>query len=273
MKYLGGKHGIGNDISQFLFKVCPPDIVKGYLEPFCGSLGVFKHMTNKGYNKYIASDLHPDLIEMWKKIQNNSLKLPKNISEKDYEKLKHEKSPNALKAVAGFGMSFGGVYFQSYAQKYAGDSGRNFYQEMKRSLDKIAPFIQKDNVNFYNKSYKHWNPNNMLIYCDPPYENTSGYSTGDFNHVQFWDIIRKWSKNNYVFISEENAPKDFKCVWKRNKRRTVSSKKRGYKLEKLFVYKEGLYFDKMSKRMTRRNIQSNINKKKHKKTHRNTRKT
>tara|TARA_B100000902_G_C26707897_1_gene620464 strand:- start:90 stop:602 length:513 start_codon:yes stop_codon:yes gene_type:complete len=170
-------------------------------------------------------------------------------------------------------MSFGGVYFQSYAQKYAGDSGRNFYQEMKRSLDKIAPFIQKDNVNFYNKSYKHWNPNNMLIYCDPPYENTSGYSTGDFNHVQFWDIIRKWSKNNYVFISEENAPKDFKCVWKRNKRRTVSSKKRGYKLEKLFVYKEGLYFDKMSKRMTRRNIQSNINKKKHKKTHRNTRKT
>jgi len=60
MKYLGGKHGIGKHIAEFMVKECPPDNVDGYLEPFCGSLGVFKQMTDKGYNEYIASDYHPD---------------------------------------------------------------------------------------------------------------------------------------------------------------------------------------------------------------------
>ena len=41
----------------------------------------------------------------------------------------------------------------------------------------------------------------MLIYCDPPYQHTTGYSTGGFDHDKFWDTMRKWSKNNYIFIS------------------------------------------------------------------------
>ena len=53
MKYLGGKHGIGKDIAEYISEQCNPDEVKGYLEPFCGSLGVFKNMTDKGYKKYI----------------------------------------------------------------------------------------------------------------------------------------------------------------------------------------------------------------------------
>ena len=83
MKYLGGKHGIGKHIAEFMTKECPPDNVDGYLEPFCGSLGVFKQMTDKGYNEYIASDYHPDLIAMWKQLKDNKLKLPSEISEKE----------------------------------------------------------------------------------------------------------------------------------------------------------------------------------------------
>ena len=256
MKYLGGKHTIGKDISKVLNDLCPPDIVDGYIEPFCGSLGVFKQMVDKDYDRYIASDAHPDLIEMWKKLQDKSLKLPKTISEKQYYKLKEAKSPNALKAVAGFGLSFGGVYFQSYSQKYAGDSNRNFYNEMKRSLDKIAPLIRKKNIKFYNKSYEKWNPKNMLIYCDPPYEDTASYSTGDFDHDKFWNIMRQWSKHNYVFISEENAPKDFKTLWKKEKWRTISSKKRDFKTEKMFVYKDGLVNKLKSRKKTRKQVKT-----------------
>ena len=73
MKYLGGKHGIGKLIAEYITQVCPYNTVDGYLEPFCGSLGVFKNMTDKQYKKYIASDMQPDLIELWKKIQNNNL--------------------------------------------------------------------------------------------------------------------------------------------------------------------------------------------------------
>ena len=80
MKYLGGKHGIGKQIAEFLLTICNDKVIDGYLEPFCGSLGVFKHMTNiEKYKKFIASDIQPDLIEMWKQIQNNKLKIPNNI--------------------------------------------------------------------------------------------------------------------------------------------------------------------------------------------------
>ena len=252
MKYLGGKHGIGKLLAEFMIKKCPPETVNGYIEPFCGSLGVFKNMTDKGYKKYIASDFQPDLIEMWKKIQNNKLKIPNEISEEMYNKLKHSKSPNALKAVAGFGLSFGGKFFAGYAQKWAGNSGRNFLNEFKNSIEKIKPKIKDSNIHFYNKSYTEYNPSNMLIYCDPPYKSTEGYSTGEFDHDKFWETMRKWSKNNCVFISEESAPSDFTIVWKKQKRRTLDKENRFYSYEKLYAYK-GSSFLKTKKNTTKKN--------------------
>jgi DNA adenine methylase len=239
MKYVGGKHGIGKRIAHFLVNQCNAASVNGYLEPFCGSLGVFKHMTDKEYKNYIASDKQADLIEMWKKLQKNTLHIPKNISEEEYNRLKNAKSPNAMKAVAGFGLSFGGKYFAGYSQKWAGKSGRNFLNEFKNSIEKIKPTIQKKNVVFYNKSYTDFTPHNMLIYCDPPYKSTQGYSTGDFDHELFWDTMRKWSKDNCVFISEESAPSDFKVVFKISKRRTLDKTSRFYRDEKVYSYQGG----------------------------------
>jgi len=266
MKYLGGKHGIGKLLAEFMMKNCPPEKVNGYIEPFCGSLGVFKNMTSKGYKKYIASDFQPDLIEMWKKIQSNKLKIPNEISEEMYNKLKTAKSPNALRAVAGFGLSFGGKFFAGYAQKWAGNSGRNFLNEFKNSIEKIKPHIQSNNIHFYNKSYADYNPSNMLIYCDPPYKSTEGYSTGDFDHELFWETMRKWSKNNCVFISEESAPKDFIVVWKKQKRRTLDKENRFYSYEKLYAYKNFKTKQTNKSTNTYKKKKTNINKtKKHKK--------
>jgi DNA adenine methylase len=239
MKYLGGKHGIGKFIVDVMTAICPPaHALNGYLEPFCGSLGVFKNITDKGYKKYIASDKQPDLIEMWKKVQNGTLRVPNSISEEDYKKLKHAKSPNALKAVAGFGISFGGKYFAGYAQNWLDSSGRDYLREFKNSIEKVKPVINKSNVHFYNRDYDTFKPENMLIYCDPPYKETEGYSTGAFNHELFWDTMRKWSKNNCVFISEESAPKDFKVIWRRKKFRSLSRTNKFYREEKLFVHED-----------------------------------
>jgi DNA adenine methylase len=248
MKYLGGKHGIGKAIAEFLINKCSEENISGYLEPFCGSLGVFKHMTiNNKYKKYIASDVQPDLIEMWKKIKNNTLTIPDKLNEEEYNRLKLSKSPNAMKAVAGFGLSFGGKFFAGYAQKWAGNSGRNFLNEFKSSIEKIKPSIQKNNVHFYNKSYIDFKPYNMLIYCDPPYKNTEGYSTGDFDHDLFWETMRKWSKHNCVFISEESAPSDFIVVWKKSKRRTLDKTSRFHKYEKIYTYKGISLYNKTKK--------------------------
>jgi len=246
MRYLGGKHKIGEQIAQYMMKQCPPDKVDGYLEPFCGSLGVFKHMTHHGYKKCIASDLQPDLIEMWKQLQNNTLKIPDKMNETEYNRLKDLPSdkPNAQRAMVGFFLSFGGKYFGGYAQKWEEKGGKDYLQTLKNGLEKMRPLIQSNtiensSISFVNKSYLDWNPQRLLIYCDPPYRKTEKYTaTEPFDHDLFWETMRKWSQHNTVFISEETCPPDFKSVWSHSKKRTLTSnlKNRKVKKEHLFVY-------------------------------------
>lgn len=241
MKYVGGKQKMGSKISEYMMKHINPSNVNGYLEPFVGGCGVFKNMVEYNFKTCIGSDFHKSLIMMWVALQKNTLIFPKNISEKMWKKFKNEKTDSALKGLFGFGLSFGGDYFSGYIQKYAGTSGRDFYVELKNSLKSIQQKINKNNVKFYHKKYNDWKPTNMLIYCDPPYKDTTQYKVESFDHNKFWENMRQWSKNNYVFISEENAPKDFKCVWKQSKLRSLTpdKEKMHVSLEKLYVYKKG----------------------------------
>jgi DNA adenine methylase len=77
----------------------------------------------------------------------------------------------------------------------------------------------------------------MTIYCDPPYENTTNYGT-KFDHNLFWEIMRKWSETNDVYISSYEAPEDFECVWEASKRVTLGHDKGNVKYERLFKLKE-----------------------------------
>ena len=92
------------------------------------------------------------------------------------------------------------------------------------------------------KNYLQYKPKNKLIYCDPPYEKTTGYSTSvDFDHKLFWETMRKWSENNVVFVSEYNAPKDFVMISSCKKYSSLSG--RGsvdVRTEKLFIHKSFL---------------------------------
>jgi len=245
MKYLGGKQRLGKHIEPIIKKYWNESL-SGYLEPFCGALGVLKNMTNISSN-IIANDYHPDLIKMWKDVQENKFNYPESISEKEYNDAKLLKSPNALKSFIGFGMSFGGRYFGAYSDKYLGDKKENFCKEMSNSLQRIAPLIK--NVKFTNKDYRKLKPKNMLIYCDPPYKETTypiKYRTDIkyydvFDNDEFWDIMRLWSKNNMVIISETSAPADFKCIWEKAINRSASKSKNTKKIdkirsEKLFIY-------------------------------------
>ena len=105
MKYLGGKQKLGKHIANRIKELFPGDSVEGYMEPFCGALGVLVHMTDD-YKCY-ASDVHPDLIKLWKSVKDNSFVSPMTVSEEEYNQAKLLKSPSALKAFIGFGLSFG----------------------------------------------------------------------------------------------------------------------------------------------------------------------
>lgn len=98
------------------------------------------------------------------------------------------------------------------------------------------------NVIFINKDYKNLDiPSNSLIYCDPPYQNTSAYkNVEDFNHKEFWQWCRdKVKEGHIVFVSEYNAPEDFYCIWEKEIGSSLSAngKSGGRKqsIEKLFT--------------------------------------
>jgi DNA adenine methylase len=254
MKYLGGKQRLGKHISPVLIDLWDKNNLNGYLEPFCGSLGVYKNMTHINAKKFMANDYHPDLIQMWKEVQAGTLKFPDSISEEQYIEAKLLDSPNAYKAFVGFGMSFGGRYFGAYSQKYLNGKKEDFCKEMGNSMRRIGPVIQK--VKFTNKDYRKLNPKNMMVYCDPPYAVTKfpiKYRTGTkkydvFDNEEFWDIMRKWSKHNLVVVSETTAPTDFVEIWNTEKYRSAAQSKKTrfneksdkpsvtHSVEKLFVH-------------------------------------
>jgi DNA adenine methylase len=229
MKYLGGKNNLGNEISSII-KDYWDDTLDGYFEPFCGSLGVLKRMIDLPTTIY-ANDYHADLIQMWKEVQEQKLKYPQSITEEEYENAKLLQSPNALKAFIGFGMSFGGRFFGGFCKKYVGNKKEDFCAEMRNTLKKMSPQIKE--VVFTNEDYRTLKPINMLIYCDPPYKShkhpikyrrdTKHYDT--FDNDEFWEIMRIWSENNIVIISETNAPNDFYCIWEKDICRSASKSK------------------------------------------------
>ena len=90
-----------------------------------------------------------------------------------------------------------------------------------------------------------------VIYCDPPYINTSGYEDAiresGFNHAEFYDWCE--AQKGLVVLSEYTAPADrFTCVWSKEKRVLAGGAKYQItKVERLFVVKghEDDYWDLM----------------------------
>jgi len=80
-------------------------------------------------------------------------------------------------------------------------------------------------------------PNNSILYCDIPYKGTKQYATSkDFNYLEFWEWCRTMTgKGHKVFVSEYNAPKDFKCVWSGNIKSYMKAGRSETVTEKLFT--------------------------------------
>jgi len=236
MKYYGGKSKIGHQIYQILIEIMNKNNIKSYLEPFCGSLSVTKHFINDNIKLY-ATDANKDLIMLYKSLKNDTFIFPKNISLQEYQLLKNEKS-SALRGFVGIAYSYGGGWFNGYCNIYEKDGVfRNYPEETKKSLINLQNIIKK--INFKNVDYKLIEPKGFLIYCDPPYKNTCqkyNNKNSNFNTEEFWNIVRKWSKNNIVVVSELTAPSDFKCIWKHEYNSGIN-KTGTNRIEKLFIKK------------------------------------
>ncbi len=227
MQYLGGKKRIAKQIIDFISPYLKG--VRYYLEPFVGSCAVIE---NINHEKRYASDGNKYLIEMYQALQNGWIP-PRNITKEEYDYVKNHKEENLpLTAFVGIGCSYSAKWFGGYSKN---NTGRNYALNAHNTLLAQLPKIK--NIVFKYKDYQECEPNNALVYCDPPYANTTKYDLfNGFDSNEFWNKVREWSKNNIVFVSEYQAPEDFETVLEIETRTDMRSKENKMipRIEKLF---------------------------------------
>lgn len=229
MQYLGGKSKTWKQIVSFLESVREDN--QPYIEPFVGGAWVLQGMSGKR----AASDANKALITLYSHLQLGWVP-PVDVDEEMYARLKSvQDADDPLTAFVGFGVSFGGKWFGGFARS---NVSRNYASNAKNSLLKQLPKIQ--DTEFSHKSYLDYAPTGALIYCDPPYANTTGYDgVGAFDSSLFWETMRVWSKDNTVVISEYSAPEDFVCVKEMITKTDMHTKDgKEQRVEKLFMYRQ-----------------------------------
>lgn len=231
MKYMGSK----NRIAKYILPIILKDRKENqyFISPFCGG----GNMIDKVDGNRIATDNNEYLIEALKLIRDNPESLPKTnklFSEEDYKNIKNNKDKNkALYGYVGFALSYAGKWFGGWCRDK--ERKRDYVKEAYNNA--IKQSIKLKNVKLKYGSFDSFDyPKNSIIYCDPPYKNTTKYNT-TFDYNNFY----KWCRNmkeigHTIFISEYYMPDDFKCVWQKE---IVSSltKDTGSKkgIEKLFT--------------------------------------
>jgi len=229
MQYMGSKNRLSKELLPIILKNRKENQV--YVEPFCGGC----NMIDKVEGKRIANDFNEYLIELWRALQKGWIP-PTTVTKEEYTdiRLNKEKHPKELVCFVGLLCAFGGKWFGGYAKNSKGD---NYADRGSRLIIKQVEKLK--NVGFVNGSYDSFViPNNSLLYCDPPYANTTKYKD-DFNHEKFWEWCREMTRQGHtVFISEYNAPADFECVFEKEVKTVLNKNSQDAKrVEKLFTYK------------------------------------
>lgn len=231
MRYFGGKFRIRWNIINFLNSLKP----KVYLEPFCGSCWIAEYIEAE---KRVCNDIYPDLIALWKQVQLGWIP-PITMTKEEWLQLRdNTPSPNALKGFAGFAVSDSGKFFSGYAKPGPKSAPNRDYA--RNGSNQLVKRIQNmKDVHFTNYDYeKIMKISADLIYCDPPYINTTPYPLQPrFDSARFWEVIRKVSKQGkQVYVSEYVAPNDFEVI-KEIQTRTDMNGYGDKRVEKLFRYK------------------------------------
>ena len=239
MRYLGSKNRISKYIVPIIQGYINKD-TKGYIEPFVGGANIIDKINCK--HRY-GSDIHENLICLLKQAQIDYTIFPPKITEDDYYTVRDNKQdyPNWYVGLVGFMSTFGNKYFRGIARNKT-DGIQEYYTKSINNLIKQIPHIT--NVKFKCCEFQDINMNikNYVIYCDPPYKNTTKYNTEEFPYEDFYDWCRKMSKNNTVLISEYDMPNDFECIWKKKIKISLDSKRKANdvknnRIEKLFKAK------------------------------------
>lgn len=247
MKYVGSKRLHAKEIIATIFKQTKNiENFKWWVEPFVGGANVISKVNSNIFTTKIGIDINGYVITMLNRLINETWVPPINVSEDEYISLKNlykndypiygEKSPDI--AFAAICCSFGGKWWGGYARgktnkgedrNYAKEAHHHLMKQKKELSDCV--FI----VNDYN-NIKLSRPS--LIYCDPPYKNTTKYDfIKNFDHEYFWSWCDDmYNQGHAVFVSEYDAPEGWECVWRKTNVNSSLTQDTGSKksTEKLF---------------------------------------
>jgi DNA adenine methylase len=233
MHYLGGKFRTRKRIGDLLNAVRRNG--QTYWEPFVGSAWVLTQIHN---GPAYASDIHEELIAMWQALMDG-WEPPSIVTEEDYEIAKLGKLDPATTAFIGFGSSFSGKWFGGYARGHS----RNYALDAKNSLMRKVTMLKRLDPEFFVADFMDQDPPDdlCLIYCDPPYDGTTGYGKiPDFDHKGFWQRVRILSSVGHtIIVSEYEAPDDFVCLLEMNTKTDLRTRNGSEpRIEKLFSPRE-----------------------------------
>lgn len=198
MRYLGGKYRIAKHIAREVNKVRRP----GQLvwDGFCGGLSCGSAIGGP----IVCSDQHPALIALYEAIRRG-WDPPSDLSEEQHRLARDLPDSDPLKAFAGFGCSFGGMWFAKY--HHGRDNGTGSYSTFassaRNSLLKDVPRV----TDFACLDFMSVDPGpeGFVLYLDPPYRGTVGYGAA-FDSDAFEARALEWSKFVPVFVSEYAFP-------------------------------------------------------------------
>ncbi len=241
MKYVGSKARL----SKYIVPILQRELYKGgysaYVEPFVGGANIIQDID---HFRKIGIDNSLPLIQLLRHVADGG-NLPESVSKDLYDLVRKAESKGTitlLTGICGYLASYNGKYFGGYAGTVHTKAGtvRNYYDEARRNLLKQAEKLK--GVEFICDDYRNmemYTPlvGKLLIYADPPYKGTTGYST-DFDTAEFWQTVREWSDSGHtVIVSELEAPDDFTCLATIPVTRTLNHGDRAKVTEKLFIRK------------------------------------
>lgn len=240
MIYMGSKNRIAKEIIPIILQ--NSDRYNYYYEPFVGGCNMIDKIPSTITK--IGNDINYYLIDMLKALQSGEFKLTEDfeLSKDEYVDIKNNKGnyPSYLIGYAGIICSFRGKWFGGYCSTHTVKKTgvvSNYQKEHLRSLLKQLPLLK--DVRFTSGNYYDIIlPEPAIIYCDPPYKDTTKYKDTDFDH----DLFYSWCKNmkdlGYdIYISEYSMPDEFKCVWEKDMKSQLGSNSGFTVTEKLFTLK------------------------------------
>lgn len=225
MHYLGSKARHAADIIAFTQSKRKPG--QTYVEPFVGG-GNMMNRVPADIGPRIGNDYNFHMVQLLDQLGNHSWLPPETMTEQEWNLIAKTKPPTAvgpeaaLYAFAAIGPTFGSVWFGAWVKE--GDR----YQQARNGAIKDQPGLvgvqffhaQNGGGDYRNLTINNLIPPESVIYCDPPYEGTTGYAgaketikVDEDSNKNIWKARTFWQwadalvdAGHTVYVSEYKAP-------------------------------------------------------------------